>query len=117
MKTRVLERYTSQRPGFGAPVHYPGGSANFDERSGKYRNVEGGSSIPQFPAFQREFKPIHTLPAIVGGNVDWTKLRVSPKTKFLEQRLSDVRPMNNPVGALGSMLRLAEPNGNNIQIN
>lgn len=111
-----MEQYTSKRPGFGAPVHYPGGSANFDERSGRYRNVEGGSAIPQFPAFQREVKPFHTLPAIVGGNVDWTRLRVSPKTKFLEQRLSDVRPMNNPVGALGSLLRLAEPNGNNIQI-
>jgi len=54
-----------------------------------------------------------TAPAIVGGNVDWTKSRVSPATQYLHSVLSVGRPMN-PAPALGSLLRLGEPNVNSI---
>ena len=57
--------------------------------------------------------PLPTAPAIVGGNVDWTKAKVSPASQYLRSVLSVGRPMNPPP-ALGSLLRLGEPNVNSI---
>ena len=57
--------------------------------------------------------PLPTAPAIVGGNVDWTKSKVTPITHYLHSALSEGRPMNPPP-ALGSLLRLGEPNINSI---
>jgi hypothetical protein len=57
--------------------------------------------------------PLPTAPAVVGGNVDWTKLKVTPATQYLQSVLSVGRPMNPPP-ALGSVLRLGEPNINSI---
>ena len=58
-------------------------------------------------------KPLPTAPAIVGGNVDWTKSKVSPVTLQLHNALSDVRPMLTPP-ALGSFLKLREPSRDSI---
>jgi hypothetical protein len=60
-----------------------------------------------------EIKPLPTFPAVVGGNLDWTKAKVSPATQYLHSVLSVGRPMN-PAPALGSTLRLGEPNINSI---
>jgi hypothetical protein len=57
--------------------------------------------------------PLPTAPAIVGGNVDWTKSRVTPATQYLHSVLAGSRPMQPPA-ALGSMLRLGEPTINSI---
>lgn len=57
--------------------------------------------------------PLPTSPAIVGGNTDWTRSRSSPATHFLHSQLRTSRPMM-PVDALGTLTRLAEPNGNSI---
>lgn len=57
--------------------------------------------------------PLPTAPAIVGGNVDWTTAKVSPATIQLHHSLEKVRPMF-PAPALGSRLRLVEPNVNSI---
>jgi len=54
-----------------------------------------------------------TAPAVVGGNVDWTKTRFTPASQYLHSVLSVGRPMN-PAPALGSLLRLGEPNVNSI---
>lgn len=52
--------------------------------------------------------PLPTAPAVVGGNVDWTKSRVTPATQYLHSVMSGARPMEPPA-ALGSALRLTEP--------
>jgi hypothetical protein len=57
--------------------------------------------------------PLPTAPPVVGGNVDWTKSKVTPATQYLQSVLSVGRPMN-PAPALGSVLRLGEPNVNSI---
>ena len=57
--------------------------------------------------------PLPTAPAIVGGNVDWTKSRVTPASQYLHSVLSVGRPMS-PAPQLGSFLSLAEPNINSI---
>jgi len=57
--------------------------------------------------------PLPTAPAVVGGNVDWTKTRFTPASQYLHSVLSVGRPMN-PAPALGSLLRLGEPNVNSI---
>jgi len=57
--------------------------------------------------------PLPTAPAVVGGNVDWTKARVTPATQHLYDSLNVGRPMNPPP-ALGSLLRLGEPVVNSI---
>jgi hypothetical protein len=62
---------------------------------------------------QDSFGQLPTNPSIVGGNVNWTKSRVTPATLQLHSALSDVRNMNY-VPADGSVLRLGEPNGNSI---
>ena len=62
---------------------------------------------------ERTRAPLPTAPAIVGGNVDWTKSKVTPATHYLHSVLSVGRPMN-PAPALGSVLRLGEPNINSI---
>lgn len=54
-----------------------------------------------------------TAPAVVGGNVDWTKSKVTPATQYLHSVLSGGRPME-PVPALGSVLKLTEPTLNSI---
>ena len=59
------------------------------------------------------FGKLPTAPAIVGGNVDWTNSKVTPATHMLHDTLKTVRPMNPPP-ALGSALRLMEPNVNSI---
>ena len=58
-------------------------------------------------------KVLPTAPAIVGGNVDWTKSRVTPATQYLHSVLSGGRPMEPPA-ALGSALRLGEPTMHSI---
>lgn len=58
-------------------------------------------------------KALPTAPSIVGGNLDWTKAKVTPNTHFLRDALSRVRPMN-PAPSLGTSLRLGEPNVNSI---
>lgn len=60
-----------------------------------------------------EIKPLPTAPSIIGGNIDWTKAKVTPATQYLHSVLSVGRPMK-PVPALGSFLQLAEPNLNSI---
>lgn len=57
--------------------------------------------------------PLPTAPAIVGGNVDWTKSRVTPATQYLHSVMSGARPMEPPA-ALGSALRLTEPTVHSI---
>jgi len=57
--------------------------------------------------------PLPTAPAVVGGNVDWTKSKASPATAYLHSFLSENRMMNS-APASGSSLRLDEPN--NISI-
>jgi hypothetical protein len=57
--------------------------------------------------------PLPTAPAIVGGNVDWTKSRVTPATQYLHSVLKGGRPMEPPA-ALGSSLRLTEPTVHSI---
>jgi hypothetical protein len=57
--------------------------------------------------------PLPTAPAIVGGNVDWTKSRVTPSTLYLRSVLAGGRPMEPPA-ALGSTLRLTEPTMHSI---
>lgn len=57
--------------------------------------------------------PLPTAPTIVGGNTDWTRAKVTPVTQYLHSVLSNKRPMNPPP-ALGSFLRLSEPNVNSI---
>ena len=64
----------------------------------------------------REIKPLHTAPGIVGGNVDWTKLKVTPATKYLENVLSERRSMSQ-APALGSDLKIGEPSRNTIDTN
>jgi len=62
---------------------------------------------------QDSFAPLPTAPAIVGGNVDWTKRKITPATHFLHSKLSEKRPMNPPP-AIDSDLKLREPNVNSI---
>ena len=62
---------------------------------------------------QGSVAPLPTAPAIVGGNVDWTKSKVTPATHYLHSVLSGGRPMNPPP-ALGTTLRLTEPTINSI---
>ena len=57
--------------------------------------------------------PLPTAPAVVGGNVDWTKSRVTPATQYLHSVLAEARPMQPPA-ALGSLLRLGEPTMHSI---
>jgi hypothetical protein len=57
--------------------------------------------------------PLPTAPAIVGGNVNWIKSKVTPATQYLHSVLSGGRPMN-PAPALGSVLRLTEPTMHSI---
>jgi hypothetical protein len=57
--------------------------------------------------------PLPTAPPVVGGNVDWTKMKANASTQYLHSVLSGGRPMN-PAPALGSVLRLGEPNVNSI---
>jgi hypothetical protein len=57
--------------------------------------------------------PLPTAPPVVGGNVDWTRQKVTPASQYLHSVLSVGRPMNPPP-ALGSVLRLGEPNVNSI---
>jgi hypothetical protein len=62
---------------------------------------------------QDSAKPLPTAPAIVGGNLDWTKAKVTPNTQFLHNLFSDKRPMMN-IPTLGSILKLGEPNTNSV---
>jgi hypothetical protein len=58
-------------------------------------------------------KPLPTAPAIVGGNVDWTKLKATPLTINLHHEMSKFRPMIAPP-AVGSFLKLGEPSRDSI---
>jgi hypothetical protein len=62
---------------------------------------------------QDSFGKLPTAPAVVGGNVMWTRSQVTPATQYLHSVLSGGRPMN-PAPALGSALRLMEPTINSI---
>jgi len=61
----------------------------------------------------REVKPLPTAPPIVGGNVDWTKSKMTPATKHLHSVLAERRAMN-PSPALGTPLKLGEPSRDSI---
>jgi hypothetical protein len=77
------------------------------------RPFEGHPRFGFQTRLDHEIKPLPTAPAVVGGNVDWTKSRVTPATQHLYDSLNVGRPMNPPP-ALGSLLRLGEPNVNSI---
>jgi hypothetical protein len=62
---------------------------------------------------QDTFGKLPTAPAVVGGNVDWTKTKVTPAHQYLHSVLSGGRPMQPPP-ALGTNLRLTEPTINSI---
>lgn len=62
---------------------------------------------------QDSFGKLPTAPAVVGGNVDWMKSKVTPATQYLHSVLAGGRPMN-PAPALGSSLKLTEPTINSI---
>jgi len=62
---------------------------------------------------QDSFGQLPTAPAVVGGNVMWTRSKVTPVTQYLHSVLSGGRPMN-PAPALGSALKLMEPTINSI---
>jgi hypothetical protein len=65
--------------------------------------------------FHSKVLPLPTAPAIVGGNVDWTKSKVTPATLHLHNALTSVRPMSS-APALGSPLALSEPSRDSIHI-
>jgi hypothetical protein len=81
------------------------------------RAVRTSAGVPRF-GFQTILnkdspKILPTAPAVVGGNVDWTKSRVTPATQYLHHTLSGARTMN-PAPQLGSVLRLGEPTMHSI---
>lgn len=57
--------------------------------------------------------PLPTAPAVVGGNVDWSKSTVTPASQYLHSVLSGGRRMNPPP-ALGTTLKLTEPTVHSI---
>jgi hypothetical protein len=77
------------------------------------RPVDGHFRFGFQTRLDHEIKPLPTAPAVVGGNVDWTKSKVTPATQYLHSVLSGGRPMN-PAPALGSTLRLGEPTVHSI---
>ena len=89
------------------------------ERYGNHNNQEVRPFIghPRF-GFQTLLNkdsavPLPTAPSIVGGNVNWKNSKVTPVTQHLYDSLNVGRAMNPPP-ALGSLLRLGEPNVNSI---
>jgi hypothetical protein len=96
--------------------------AMMKEQADKAINNTGVSKVPGHTRFgfqtilDHEVKPLPTAPPIVGGNVDWTKLRTSPATQFLHNFLATKRPMS-PAPALGSGLKLGEPSRDSIHTN
>ena len=92
-----------------------------DKKREAYKLLNGGvrksDSHPRYGfetiLNQHSSGQLPTAPAVVGGNVDWTKSKVSPATQYLHSVLSVGRPMNPPP-ALGSVLSLGEPNVNSI---
>jgi len=95
---------------------------NFGSEYNRHKSVEhsGAKQVDAHPRYGfhhmlniDSFAPLPTAPAIVGGNTDWTKSKVTPATQYLHSVLSGGRPMNPPP-ALGSVLRLGEPNINSI---
>lgn len=88
---------------------------------GSFRPITNTATVPIDANFRFGYRtrldqvvaPLPTAPAIVGGNVDWTKSKVTPATQYLHHALSIGRPMN-PAPALGSFLKLAEPSLNSI---
>jgi hypothetical protein len=93
--------------------------AMMKEQANKAINNTGVSQVPGHTRFgfqtilDHEVKPLHTAPAIVGGNVDWTKMKVSPATQHLQSVLASRRSMS-PATSVGSDLKLREPNVNSI---
>lgn len=93
-----------------------------DAYSDKYSRVNN-SGVRPFEGHPRygfhtmlntdSFAKLPTAPAIVGGNTDWTKSKVTPATEYLRSVLSVGRPMM-PAPALGSFLKLGEPSINSI---
>jgi hypothetical protein len=96
--------------------------AMMKEQANKAINNTGVSQVPGHTKFgyqtilDHQVKPLHTAPGIVGGNVDWTKLKVSPATRHLQTVLSERRSMS-PAPALGSGLGIKEPSRNTIDTN
>lgn len=93
-----------KKPDAVMPMHPHNGSRHF-------------TGHPRF-GFDQSMLPVArgllpTRPAIVGGNVNWKNAKVTPATQYLHSVLSGGRPMNPPP-ALGSALRLTEPNVNSI---
>jgi hypothetical protein len=85
----------------------------------KYSNVAARPTVghPRY-GFQTllnqdSFGKLPTAPAVVGGNVNWKNSQVTPVTQHLYDSLNVGRTMNPPP-ALGSVLRLGEPNVNSI---
>jgi hypothetical protein len=96
-----------KRPAVPMPMPSHHGSRHFEG------NLRYGFDQSLMPSDVKTPAPLPTRPAIVGGNVDWTKAVVTPATQYLHSVLSGGRPMNPPP-ALGSLLRLGEPNVNSI---
>jgi hypothetical protein len=100
---------------------YPNELNVMNKPSGMYRPITN-MAVRRFDGHPRygfqtrldhEMKPLPSAPAVVGGNVNWTKSKVTPATQYLHSVLSGGRPMN-PAPALGSTLRLGEPTLNSI---
>ena len=96
-----------KKPEAKMPMHPHNGSRHFTG------HPRFGFDQSMLPSDLNTPKLLPTHPAIIGGNVDWTKLKVTPATQYLHSVLSGGRPMNPPP-ALGSALRLTEPNINSI---
>jgi hypothetical protein len=92
------------------------------KEANKAINNTGVSQVPGHTRFgfqtilDHEVKPLPTAPPIVGGNVDWTKLRTTPATRHLQSVLSSRRSMS-PAPVLGSDLKLGEPSRDSIHTN
>jgi hypothetical protein len=95
-----------------APFFKQAETKQFNEGVGT-RPFVGPPRFGFYRSFEPTIKPLPTAPAIVGGNVDWTKSRVTPATQYLHSVLAGGRPMEPPA-ALGSLLRLGEPTTHSI---
>jgi len=93
---------------------------NFGDAYNRRRINDGARVSDSHPRYgfqtllnQHSSGQLPTAPAVVGGNVDWRKSRVTPATQYLHSVLSGGRPMD-PAPALGSVLKLTEPTMNSI---
>lgn len=96
-----------KKPDAKMPMHPHNGSRHFTG------HPRFGFDQSMLPSDVNTGTPLPTAPAIVGGNINWRNAKVTPATHYLHSVLSGGRPMN-PAPALGSTLKLGEPNVNSI---